>query len=192
MPRKHDDDRRDRNERRDGGDRERSKPRPWNLWSVRLAILLTALGLGLWIYSAATASSRDESSSSSRSGLAAEMDSTDGEGGAVKTSDSRAIDDAAPATFRLGASFLGGFALAFLMKKFIKTTVIVLGLAAVAFFLLRRQGVVTLPWDQIEDSVSEGASWLRAQAGSIRDFLTGYLPSSAAAVFGGFVGFRKG
>ena len=192
MPRKHDD---HRKSSRDQDNREqRTRPRPWNLWSVRLAILLTALGLGLWIYSAATASSREDSTRrSGDSSLAAGMAaSSDGESGEKDSSGGRAIDSAAPATFRLGASFLGGFALAFLMKKFIKTTVIILGLAAVAFFLLRRQGVVTLPWDQIEENVSEGASWLQAQAGSIKDFLTGYLPSTGAAVFGGFVGFRKG
>jgi uncharacterized membrane protein (Fun14 family) len=180
---------------------QRIKKKPWQLASVKFAIFITALGLALSIYALAT---RPDSSSATRD--AARTDSTKLKSGLADSDPSRnssaaaeeepanrrAVDSAAPATLRLGASFLGAFTIGYFMRKFLRWTMLIMGIAVVAIFFLRKSGVINLPWDQIEGQVHDGASWLQAQAGSVKDVLTGYLPSGAAALFGGVIGFWRG
>lgn len=82
--------------------------------------------------------------------------------------------------------------LGYFARKFLRWSVLIIAVIAVGIFLLRRAELIDLPWDQIEGEVREGATWLQAQAGSVKELLTGYLPSTAAAVVGGFIGFVRG
>lgn len=61
----------------------------------------------------------------------------------------------------------------------------------VGVFVLKMTGAFDLPWDQIEENVEQGSTWLQAQAGSAKKLVTGYLPSGVAAIIGGFLGFRS-
>ncbi len=179
------------------------KKRPWQLLSVKIAIAITVLGAGMWIYAfatqpAASTSAADSAKSggdpsSITSGFAAGGQRRSGESTADEASNpSRAVDTAAPATLRIGASFLGAFALGMIMRKFLRWSLLIVGIAALSIFLLRKSGMINMPWDEIEGQVREGATWMQSQAGSVKEFLTGYLPSSAAALVGGIIGFWRG
>lgn len=136
--------------------------RPWHALSVRIAIALTVLGGVFWGYARSTDSANAAS-----------------------------LGEYAPAMMRFGVSFLGGFAIGWTMRRFLKWTILIVGVIGVGIFLLRKTGVIDLPWDQIQGDVEEGSTWLRTQVGSARDVLKGYLPSGVAAVVGIFLGMRR-
>jgi uncharacterized membrane protein (Fun14 family) len=175
------------------------KKHPWQLQSVRIAIAITLLGAGMWVYALATQPAAPSSSNGGTRDISSGITSGFAAGGDRNTLDAatgqapkRAVDSAAPATLRIGASFLAAFALGMIMRKFVRWSLLIVGIAVIAIFFLRKSGMIDMPWDRIEDEVHHGATWLQAQAGSIKDFLTGYLPSGAAALVGGFIGFRRG
>ena len=96
-----------------------------------------------------------------------------------------------PAMMRFGVSFLGGFTLGWLLRRFLKWTLLIGGVLAIGIFVLRKTGAFDLPWQQIEENVDQGSSWLQEQAGTAKKLLSGYLPSGVAAIIGGFLGFRR-
>lgn len=170
-----------------------AKHSPFRLLSVRIAIALTVLGAGMWIYALATAPAAGTSNErSGDSGLASGFSSREGGSTSSTSSAPRAVDAAAPAVLRFGVSFLGAFMIGFFLRKFLRWTLLVVAIIAIAIYFLRRSGMLELPWDQIEEQVEGGSTWLQAQAGSIKKLLTGYLPSSMAAMAGGFIGFMRG
>jgi uncharacterized membrane protein (Fun14 family) len=178
----------------------RVKKRPWELASVKFAIAVTVLGLALSIYALATRPASNSSTNDAAAGdttmlksnMAAGDQGASSKAGTEEGPPRRAVDAAAPATLRFGASFLGAFAIGYCMRKFLRWTLLIVGIAVVAIFFLRKSGMINLPWDQIEGQVHQGASWLQAQAGSLKKIVTGYLPSSFAAFIGGVIGFRRG
>ena len=184
---------------RSGSSGRPGKPMPWQFLSVKIAIVVTVIGLGLWVWSLVSAPKADvrtTSAGGANSTLATGFGASDGAAKSdLPTSEEspRMVDSAAPATFRFGASFLGGFTLAWLMKKFIKMTLLIAGLAALAAFGLHKLGVFDSGTiDQMQDQLGAGIDSAAKGAGKIKEFLTGYLPSSAAAVAGLFMGFRRG
>jgi uncharacterized membrane protein (Fun14 family) len=140
--------------------------RPWHALSVRLAAGAAVISGGLWAYAAHQSA-----------------DAT--------TSDLHGWAASAPAVCRFAVSFLGGFLIAWLLRRFLKWTLLIAGIAAIAVFVLRKSGVIELPWDRIESDVKEGSAWVQSQAGATKKFLTGYLPSGFGAIVGGFLGFRR-
>jgi len=171
---------------------------PWHFLSVKIAIVVTVIGLGLWVWSLVSAPKQESNThggGGANSTLATGFRASDSAAGADTTESEspRIVDAAAPATFRFGASFLGGFTLAWLMKKFIKMTLLIAGLTALAAFGLHRLGVFDSGTiDQMQDQLGAGIDNATEGAGKVKEFLTGYLPSSAAAVAGLFMGFRRG
>ncbi len=136
-------------------------PRPWDSALVRLAIGAAVIGAALWAYS-------------HNSPKAAETFGT-----------------FAPALTRFAVSFLGGFTLGWIMRRFVKWSLLIVAVLGLGIFALKKTGMIDLPWDQIQGDVKEGSTWLQAQAGSAKKFITGYLPSGFAAIVGGFFGFRR-
>lgn len=173
---------------------------------VRLAAVVTLLGAGLWGYAAATRTEPAPAPpTAERSKFPGHAVSTLGETYVPPTPEERAarkaaeqaarprlIDDSAPATFRLGASFLAGIFLGWAFRKFIKLTVLVAGALALGIFFLKKTGVIDIDWAGIEKQVEDGVEYAQAEAGRVRQFLTGYFPSGMAAAAGLFFGVRKG
>lgn len=176
--------------------------KPWQLLSVQIAIVVTLVGAAMWVYAFATAPKRDAGSNLSGSVGSASFKeggkpapappSKNGDARAPASPPERTVDSAAPATLRLGLSFLGAFTIAYLMRKFLRWSLLIVALAVAAIYLLQKNGVVTLPWDQIKGQVQSSASWVESQAGTAKQLLTGYLPSTAAAALGGVIGFLRG
>ena len=86
-------------------------------------------------------------------------------------------------------SFVGGLLIGIGVKRAVRTTAIVAGIAIVVLAGLAKLGVDSGALDE----------WIRASAGWVGDNVKGsgryvgaFLPAAGAALFGGVVGFRRG
>lgn len=166
----------------------------------RLAAVITVIGAAMWVYALATrpeappppptptgvSTPATPSSLAPRGERAAAAEPVEQR--------HRIIDRSAPATFRLGVSFIAGFLIAFVARKFLKFTLFVGGILALVVLGMKMAG--TLPMsvdvDALDSSVHKGVDWAKQEAGAVQKFLTGYVPSYFAAVVGGIVGFKRG
>jgi uncharacterized membrane protein (Fun14 family) len=103
-----------------------------------------------------------------------------------------ALDAWSPAVFRAGFGFFVGFAIAYAMRAFVKVSLVVAGLMLLALFGLQYAGIIDVNWTAMEQHYDAIAAWLGQQTESFMRFVTGYIPSSAAALGGLIVGFRRG
>lgn len=103
----------------------------------------------------------------------------------------RAIDLYSPAVFRLGFSFVAGFAMAYALRQFVKVTLLVAGVVLLGMFGLQYAGLVQIDWGAIEGKYDSIAAFLAQQTASFSTFVSGYLPSATSAGAGAFIGFRK-
>lgn len=173
------------------------------LRSTTFRIMLTAMLVGavMWIYAAATSPGSESPATTSVNpqslkvvpqGLAPITHAADSEPEESPADRARRlIDDSAPALFRFGLSFVAAFFLGWMLKKFIKLTILVAGALAVGVIALQRAGVIGIEGDQIREEAERSFTWMRGQAGALRDLATGYLPTGFAAAFGGYKGFRS-
>jgi uncharacterized membrane protein (Fun14 family) len=150
------------------------------------AAVVAAIGLALWVYSMATRPAPALSGGAHVTGF------TSGGGGApAAAAEPRLVDRAAPAMAKFGGSFVVGYFAAYAMRKFIKWSLIVAGLLTVGVVVLKKTGVVDLPWDQVEHTVEEGVDLAREHAGGAWAYLKSVAPSAVAAAVGGIFGFRR-
>ncbi len=99
--------------------------------------------------------------------------------------------DTAPALFRLGASFLGGFFIGWILRRFVKTTALIAGAVIVAITVLQQTGWKGFDWAAAGQHVKQSLTWLHGEAQGVKHLLTGYLPSAGAGAVGLFLGFRR-
>lgn len=158
--------------------------------SFKLAVVITLIGGAMYAYALAT---KDPAPATDAAALARGF-----AGDAPPPAAPRLIDDGAPATLRLGLSFIVGFLLAWTLKKFVKMIVLISLLVAAAIFGLHKLGVLTVGGpdadtirDSVQGAVDEGVEMARQSAGKVREFVTGYIPSAAAGAFGMFRGARN-
>ena len=100
-------------------------------------------------------------------------------------------DVMSPALVRGGASYLAGFVIGWVCRRAIKITAITTGAILALIALLKSAGWIDLDWSTIEQDVSQSLTWLREEADSLKQLLTGYLPAAGAGTAGAFFGFRK-
>jgi uncharacterized membrane protein (Fun14 family) len=167
-----------------------SRPSPWKSGSLIAAIIITVLGLALWGYAAAT---RPAHVKGAPAGAVSGFASGDPlASGAPAPREERVIDTASPAVARFGGCFVAGFCMAYAFKKFIKVTAILAGVFLLALFALQRAGVINMEWAWFESGIERSVAWLKGEAGAMKDFIVGYLPSTASALAGMVVGLRRG
>lgn len=90
-----------------------------------------------------------------------------------------------------GGSYLGGFFLGWLFRRFVKTAAMVTGGFILLLGILKSTGWITLDWAGIETAVNQSLASFQAGAEGIKQVLTGYLPSAGSGTAGIFFGFRK-
>jgi uncharacterized membrane protein (Fun14 family) len=151
------------------------------------ALVCTLIGGGMWVYSAID---RPDTAVPPATPNAAGSFAA-GDARQPAAAEAKAVDGA-PLPFRAGLGFMGGFFLAWMLRKFIKLTLLVGGAIAVAIGLLKWSGVVTFDWAGVETAVESGLGEAREHAGAARDWLTSVLPSGIATMAGLFVGARRG
>ncbi|MCX6922971.1 MAG: FUN14 domain-containing protein [Verrucomicrobia bacterium] len=156
---------------------------PWKAKTVWIAALLALIGAFFWVKDAAQKPA--QSTTSTTPGMTSFADSTSGK-------DSHAVlKPTSPATFRLGVSYLGGFFLGWAFRRFLKGALLVSGAIILLIGLAKKLGWIDLDWASIEAHVRSSLAWFQGEAGTIRQFLFGYLPSAGAAGIGAFLGFRR-
>lgn len=165
------------------------RPSFWKSRSLRLMLVVTLVGLGLWVYALATAPAAPASAGGNQmaAGYAAGLDP----GTAPSAARPRLIDESAPATFRFGLSFVVGFFIAWLFRRFIKLTILIAGGIATFLIVLKKTGVLDLDFDAVQSQVDHGVQVAQENASRFKDFILGYLPSGASALTGMFFGARR-
>lgn len=91
---------------------------------------------------------------------------------------------------RFGGSYAAGFLIGWAFRRFLKWSliggIVLFGVIALA----KKLGWFELDWAAVESQVRHGLDWLKGEAGALRDFLTGYIPSAGAGLVGAFFGVR--
>ncbi len=166
-----------------------ARPPIWKSKLVLLSLLLTTIGAGLWVRAAMNAPPVPAAGGSSMVGSL-----TDGgrsaTGVTTGTSGGSSVPPA-PLPFRLGVSFMAGFFVAWLLKKFLKMTLLLGGAIALVIAALKGSGVITLDWASVEHTVEHGMTEAQEHATAAKDWIVAYLPSGASTAIGMFVGIRR-
>ena len=156
---------------------------PWKAKTVWVALALMLLGGGLWIKDRTQADSPATTPTKSQLSGSSSTDSP--------PSGRHELKPSAPATFRFGASYVGGFFLGWTFRRFLKLTLLLSGAAIALIALGKKLGWFELDWAALEGHVRHSLAWLQGEAGAFKQFITGYLPSAGAAGIGAFLGFRR-
>jgi uncharacterized membrane protein (Fun14 family) len=156
----------------------------WSSTALRIALVVAAAGAGLWIYAAATAPPPPPP-------VVPGVSSFSGDLPISREDAARWIDQASPAIFRFGSSFVVGFFLGWALRKFVKWTMLIAGAALVGYYFLHRAGIATIGSDDMHATVDRSLAWLRGEADSFKEFILGYVPSGASAAAGIFFGVRS-
>jgi uncharacterized membrane protein (Fun14 family) len=101
------------------------------------------------------------------------------------------INDYSPALLLFGGSYLGGFFLGWIFRRFVKTVVIITGGIIVLLGGLKSTGWITLDWVGIETAVNQSIASFQVGAEGLKQVLMGYLPSAGSDSAGIFFGFKK-
>lgn len=163
----------------------RGERAPWQAKTVWIALGLMLLGGGLWIKDRA----QTNKSPAPSPPVASQFSDSSATGAPANRRDE--MKSSASATFRFGSSYVGGFFLGWMFRRFLKLTLIVSGAAIVLIELARKWGWFELDWAAVEGHVRHSLAWLQGEAGAFKQFITGYLPSVGAAGVGAFLGFRR-
>jgi uncharacterized membrane protein (Fun14 family) len=147
------------------------------LW---LALLITLGGAVWWAYSAFTAPK-----AAPAPGASALVDPGSTAGRArIKTE--------APGAFRYGASFMGAFLIAYMLKKVIRSVLLIAALLVGAIMTLKYFGILNYDWSSAQQQVEQGVGYAREEGERYRAAVMGYLPSGLAAGAGAIFGARRG
>lgn len=170
-----------------------TKPPLWKSRSLLFMIAITLVGVGMWFYAQATKPPAPAPRSAAPEGMVSGFAAGDPTAGHVAPApEKRFIDNASPAVARFGGCFVAAFCVGYAFKKFIKVAAILTGVLLIAIFFMKKSGIIDLDWAAIQPSIDSSVAWLKGEAGAMKDFITGYLPSTGSAAAGLFVGFRKG
>jgi len=153
---------------------------PWQAKTLWVAAGLALLGLVLWV--AIPQKAPPPAAPSGQATLA------EASGEAVASSVYSV--QGSPALFRFGLSYIAGFFLGYGLRRFVKLTLILSVVAFVAIFFMRKAGWIELDWNSVESHLADSFAWLKGQAEALKVFVTGYVPSAAAAGGGLFMGAR--
>lgn len=156
-----------------------------------LAILITALGGGLWAYAASTRPQASAAASSMAPSSLSPEEISRSISRAVAP-EPRLIDRASPAITRFGGSFVIGFIIAFMLRKVLRWSLLVAGAVGVAFIVARQSGYFQgANLEGMEKQAQEGLDQAGKAAVTAKDWLMGYVPSAGAALTGMFFGARR-
>jgi uncharacterized membrane protein (Fun14 family) len=162
----------------------------WAIAALAIAVVVMVLGIGSALFPAGGAASApahggDATLPAGAQGFA--------EGGAPATAKEPVETQwgvwGAP-TFRLGFSFVIAYLAAYAVRVVLKTAMLGAGMAILLLVGLQAAGIIEIHWAVLETKGGTAAAWLKEQTESLHAFLTGYLPSAAAATTGLIAGIR--
>lgn len=156
--------------------------------SLRMALAAMLTGAALWLARSDKTDGTPQSSQSGTpsSGFAQTADRPDQPAVAKE----RRLVPTSPALFRFGASFLGGFAIGFACRRFLKAVAWAAAVVLGGIALIKVTGLMGWDWAVMEGRVRESLTWTHSGVESLKALLTGYLPSAVAGFLGIFKGLR--
>lgn len=93
--------------------------------------------------------------------------------------------------FKFGLSFAAAYIFCRALRGFFNFTVASLAFFVAAIVGLQYAGVMTVTWHAGTEQFDSFFGWLGHQFSSLRQFITGALPSGFAAAVGGWAGWRR-
>ena len=170
----------------------------WRSPLVKLALVVALAGAGLWVYGAATRAERPAvvtAGGGGGSGLAVGLQGVAAggvTGGGAAAAGPRLAESAGPKLAGGGVSFVGGYGLGWLFRRFLKLAAILTGLGVAGVAGLSMTGVLSDDdTAKVRAQLARGGGWVREHGGELRERATAVLPSSAAALGGLAFGFRR-
>ncbi|UVT14687.1 MAG: FUN14 domain-containing protein [Nitrospira sp.] len=100
-------------------------------------------------------------------------------------------DMMSPALARGGACFIGGFLVGWALRKTLMIGLLITGSLLALIATLKTTGWIHVEWSLLEADVTRSLAWAQGKAESLKEVLTGYLPSVGAGGVGALFGFRK-
>jgi uncharacterized membrane protein (Fun14 family) len=161
----------------------------WRSPSLLVALALTLVGVALWLRvpAATPPPPAPPPAGSLASGFAATRSAA---APTPPPSDRPFIGKESPLLFRFGAGYLGGFLVGWVWRKSVKAA-LSLGATALALIAAAKQfGIGGADLQALQSEVAQGVGWLQHQAGALKDWLSGYVPSGVAGVVGLWRGAR--
>ena len=161
----------------------------WRSPSLLVALALTLVGLALWLRVPAATPPQPVAAAP---GLGASSFAANRSAPAPTPppADRPFIGKESPLLFRFGAGYLGGFLVGWVWRKSVKAA-LSLGATALALIAAAKQfGIGGADLQTLQNEVAQGVGWLQQQAGVLKDWLSGYVPSGAAGVVGLWRGAR--
>lgn len=149
---------------------------PWRAKTVHLALLVVLVGLGFWVHDV---SQSLPPPTHVRATITAEQAASGGSWDFTRP---------VPGYVRVCASYIGGFFIGWVFRRFIR---VALALVALAVLLAGLGKYVGWNTSSAETQVKERAAWVRHEATAATDYLKGLLPSTSAGAVGAFFGFRR-
>lgn len=96
-----------------------------------------------------------------------------------------------PAVAGIGASYLAGFFMGWVSRRFLRMAALITGGLLVGIAVLQETGWIDFDWTSVETQVSHAIAATHQGAQGLKHILSGYLPSTGAAAVGMFFGFRR-
>jgi len=96
-----------------------------------------------------------------------------------------------PAVAGIGGSYLAGFFMGWVFRRFLKMAALIIGVLLTCIAVLEDTGWIDLDWTAVERQISHAIAATHQGAEGLKHILSGYLPSTGAAAVGMFFGFRK-
>lgn len=163
----------------------------WKRALLALAVVFVLLGVALEVFASPATPSSSGTHRSTGSALLGEGTARVAEPGSAPA-EREGLAAYAPFFLKGGFSFLIAYAIGTVVRMFVKAGLILLGVIALGLMALSWAGVLTVDWVDISGQWSD---LVRLASGRVDDavaLVTGSLPSTAAALGGLFVGFRRG
>ena len=100
-------------------------------------------------------------------------------------------DFSSPAVAGIGGSYLAGFFMGWVSRRFLRMAALITGGLLAGVAVLDETGWIDLDWKSVETQISHAITATHQGAQGLKHILSGYLPSTGAAAVGMFFGFRK-
>jgi uncharacterized membrane protein (Fun14 family) len=100
-------------------------------------------------------------------------------------------DFSSPAVAGIGGSYLVGFFMGWVSRRFLRMAALITGGLLAGVAVLDETGWIDLDWKSVEAQISHAIAATHQGAQGLKHILSGYLPSTGAAAVGMFFGFRK-